>query len=146
MSPARRRRVEPGSATVEMVILTPVVLLLIALVVAGGRVALASNALAGVAGSAAREASLARSPQQALAAARANALRTLADQRLHCLSTQIIVDTAGFAAPPGAGGTVRVDVYCTVALNEMAMPGIPGSRTLHDYSVSPIDPFRETTP
>lgn len=142
---ARCRR-DQGSATVEMVILAPAVLLLIALVVVGGRVALANNALAGVAGSAAREASLARSPAEALTLARASATSTLADQRLHCLSTQIDVDTTGFAAPPGTGASVRVDVYCTVALNEMSMPGIPGSRTLHDSSVSPLDPYRETTP
>jgi len=141
-----RGRRDQGSATVEMVILAPAVLLLIALVVVGGRVALANNALAGVAGSAAREASLARSPAEALALARESATSTLADQRLHCLSTQIDVDTTGFSAPPGTGASVRVDVYCTVALNEMSMPGIPGSRTLHDFSVSPLDPYRETTP
>jgi len=146
VKPPRCRREAQGSATVELVILAPAVLALIALVVVGGRVALANNAVSGVAGSAARAASLARSPAQAHAAARTAALSTLAQQRLHCLNTQVDVDTIGFAAPPGAGATVRVDVYCTVALNDMAIPGIPGSRILHDYSISPLDPYRETTP
>ena len=145
MRALRRRSADSGSATVELVILTPAVLLLLGLVVIGGRIALADNAISGVAGSAAREASLARSPAQAIAAAQTTASSTLADQNLHCLSTQVDVDTAGFAAAPGTGASVRVDVYCTVALNEMALPGLPGSRTLHDFSVSPLDPYRETS-
>jgi Flp pilus assembly protein TadG len=59
---------EGGSASLELAIIAPVLLVLVALVVMGGRFAMASAAITGVAGAAARDASLARSPAAARAA------------------------------------------------------------------------------
>ena len=60
--------------------------------------------------------------------------------------TQITVrvDTEGFAAPAGTPAAVTVDVACTVDLSDVAVPGLPGSRTLTDSAVSPLDPARGT--
>src|SRR5450631_423775 len=106
---------EGGSGSLELAILAPVLLVLVALVVMGGRYAMASTAITGVAGAAARDASLARSPAGARAAATATALATLAAQNLHCQGAPTVaVDTSGFAAAPGTPASVTVDVTCSV--------------------------------
>src|SRR5665811_1734873 len=93
---------ERGAASLELAILAPVLLALLALIVMGGRFAMASTAITGVAGAAARDASLARNPAAARAVAASAALATLADQNLHCQGAPTVrVDTSGFAAAPG---------------------------------------------
>ena len=144
-APGRRLRWagQAGSASLELAILAPVLLVLIALVVMGGRFAMGSAAITGVAGAAARDASLARSPAAARAAATSSALATLADQNLHCRGGPTVqVDTTGFAASPGTPATLSVDVTCVVVVNGLGVPGLPSTRTVHERSVSPIDPFR----
>src|ERR1035437_8973742 len=84
-----------GSASLELAIIAPVLLLLLALVVMGGRFAMASAAITGVAGAAARDASLARSPAAARADAVSSAQATLAEQSLHCQGAPAVeVDTS----------------------------------------------------
>ena len=135
-----------GSASLELAILAPVLLALLALVVMGGRFALASTAITGVAGAAARDASLARSPAAARTAAQSTALATLDAQNLHCQGAPIVrVDTSSFAAAPGTPASVSVDVTCVVVVNGLHVPGLPTTRTVHDRGVSPVDPYRSTT-
>ena len=136
---------ERGAASLELAILAPVLLALLALVVMGGRFAMASTAITGVAGEAARDASLARNPEAARAVAASTALATLADQKLHCQGAPTVrVDTSGFAAEPGTPASVSVDVACVVVVNELGVPGLPATRTVHDRAVSPLDPYRST--
>ena len=147
---ARYRRLplagEGGSASLELAIIAPVLLVLIALVVMGGRFAMASAAITGVAGAAARDASLARSPAAARLAAVSSAQATLAEQSLHCQGAPAVeVDTSGFAAAPGAPASVSVDVTCVVVVNGLNVPGLPSTRTLHERAVSPLDSYRSTT-
>ena len=135
-----------GSASLELAILAPVLLALLALIVMGGRFAMASTAITGVAGAAARDASLARNPAAARAAATSTALATLAAQNLHCQGAPTVrVDTSGFAAAPGTPASVSVDVTCVVVVNGLGVPGLPTTRTVHDRAVSPLDPYRSTT-
>jgi hypothetical protein len=54
----------------------------------------------------------------------------------------VTTDTSGFATPAGQVGTVTVDVSCTVDLSDIAAPGLPGTKTLHDRAVSPVDTAR----
>ena len=137
---------ERGAASLELAILAPVLLALLALIVMGGRFAMASTAITGVAGAAARDASLARNPAAARAAAASTALATLADQNLHCQGAPTVqVDTSGFAAAPGTPASVSVDVTCVVIVNDVSVPGLPRTRTVHDRAVSPLDPYRSTT-
>jgi len=132
-----------GSASLELAIIAPVLLLLLALIVMGGRFAMASAAITGVAGAAARDASLARSPTAARAAAVSGAQATLAEQSLHCQGRPIVqVDTSAFAAVPGTPASVSVDVTCVVVLNGLHVPGLPSTRTLHERAVSPLDSYR----
>ena len=132
-----------GSAPIEMAITGLCTIGLIALLVIGGRVAIASSSMSDVAGDAARDASIARTAAQAQQLARASAVSTLTEQGLHCAGgPSVDVDTSGFFAPAGTSAEVRVEVTCVVSLSDVGMPGLPGSRTLHQHATSPIDPFR----
>src|SRR5664279_4509140 len=91
----------------------------------------------------ARDASIARTAAQAQQLARASAVSTLTKQGLHCAGgPSVDVDTSGFFAPAGTSAEVHVEVTCVVSLSDVGMPGLPGSRTLHEHATSPIDPFR----
>ncbi len=135
-----------GSASLELAIIAPVLLVLMALIVMGGRYAMASTAITGVAGAAARDGSLARNPAAARAAAVSTALTTLADQNLHCQGAPTVrVDTSGFAARPGTPASVSVDLTCVVVVNGLNVPGLPKTRTLHERAVSPLDSYRSAS-
>lgn len=139
----RPARGDRGSDSVELAILLPIALVILGLLVAYARIALAGDRISGVAGAAAREASLARSASDAQQMARTGATTALASADLHCTAIRVDVDTAGFAALPGTAASVRVNVYCTVRLADLGVPGLPGARTLHDVASSPLDPARD---
>ena len=133
---------ERGSATLEMAIITPALLLLLGMIVMAGRVDLAAGTVEHAAVSAAREATLARDPASAVAAARSAAAADLTAQGVTCASSSVDVDTAGFAAALGVPATVTVTVSCTVALSDLAVPGLPGSRTMTASATSTLDRYR----
>jgi Flp pilus assembly protein TadG len=139
----RRWRDDRGSESVELAILLPVGLLVLAMLVIGARIALAGDRISGVAGIAARDASLARSAATAQQMAAASATDALADRNLHCADVQVTVDTSGFSSAPGAPAAVTVAVACTVDLSDIGVAGLPGSRTLRATATSPLDPARD---
>ena len=143
MSRRTRWRDDRGSESVELAILLPVGILILAMLVIGARIAVAGNRISGVAGIAARDASLARSATAAQQTATASATDALADRNLHCADIQVSVDTSGFNSAPGAPASVTVAVACTVDLSDMGVAGLPGSRTLRDTATSPLDPARD---
>jgi len=138
-------RADRGSATLELAILTPVMILLIGFAAVAGRVAIGNASVTTVAGNAARQASLARDARSASIAATASARADLAAQGLKCSGGGTVsADVSGFTAAsrgiPGQTVTVRVD--CLVTFSDLAIPGMPGSRALTDQGVSPIDSNR----
>ena len=141
--PGRLCRDDRGSESVELAILLPVGILLLAMLVIGARIAMAGDRISGVAGIAARDASLARSAPAAEQIATASATNALADRNLHCADVHVSVDTSGFASPPGVPAAVTVAVACTVDLSDIGVAGLPGARTLHDTATSPLDPARD---
>ncbi|MEA2703143.1 MAG: hypothetical protein QOD63_1088 [Actinomycetota bacterium] len=141
---ARRPRHDEGSVTLETVVLAPAFLLFLAVLVVGGRVALAGNAVAEAADEAARAASIARTATTARATAEDTALAALRRQSLHCSSTPTVtIDTAGFAVPVGQPAQVTATVTCHVNLSDLAIPGFPGGRTVTATSVSTLDTYRQ---
>ena len=125
-----------------MSILAPVMLLLTGFVVVAGRVAVAGAAVTSIAGNAARDA------RGAVAAASSSARASLTAQDLHCAGGgDVGVDPSGFAgaARGGGGQAVVVTVTCLVSFSDLGFPGLPGSRSLTDQAVSPIDPNRAAT-
>ena len=136
---------QAGSASVELLLVTPLVLVVIAVIVFGGRVWLARQAVTSAAAEAARTASIARTAAQARAGAATGAAQNLADQDVHCLTQTVQVDLTGFTAPVGTPASVSATVTCVVDLADLAVPGIPGSQTVTATMTSPLDTYRART-
>jgi Flp pilus assembly protein TadG len=131
-----------GSATLELVLATPLLIMLLLLAVAFGRLATARANIDGAARAAARAASISRDPASAARAAHQATSATLGERRIICRQLTVTVETHQFAA----GGRVAVDVTCTVDLADLTLLRLPGARTLHTRFVEPLDVFRGTTP
>ena len=134
---------DEGSATLEMVIMAPVLILFLAAVILGGRVALANQTVESAAAEAARAASIARTPGVARSSARDVAQDHLNSGGVNCASTNVGVDTSEFARRPGRSAQVTAVVSCRVRLGDLGVPGVPGSRTLTASVTSVLDTYRE---
>lgn len=137
------RHGERGSAAIEAVIGVSAFVMLGTMIIAGGRVAITQQAVEAAAAEAAREASIARDPGTAQAAARARGLASLDNQEVPCTARDVNVDTRGFSAPLGTAATVEAIVTCDVDLSDVALPGVPGELTITRTMSSPIDSYRE---
>ena len=129
--------------TLELVVWAPGLLLIIGLLVVAGRVNSANAAVEQAAYDAARTASSARSAAAARDLAQSSAATTLAAQGLQCTTTTVLLDLSGFGTRPGQSAAVTATVTCPVRLSDLAIPGLPGSRTVSHTAVSSIDTFRE---
>src|SRR5262249_15113354 len=141
--PAMTRRPvgDRGAGSVGLAGLVVPPLVVAARVIGAGRVAAAGGAVEHATTDAARQASLARTPTAARAAAEQTARTTLAEQHLQCRHITVTVDLRGFAAPAGQPAQVAVEVTCLVRLADLGLPGL-GDRTLSDRFASPLDPYR----
>lgn len=137
-----RRRAERGSATLELAVLTPGVLMLLGLAILAGRITVAGAAVEQASAAAAREASLARTATDAHAAATQAATASLRERNLRCAAVAVTLDTTGYAAAVGSQAQVQATVTCTVPLAALAVPGVPGSRTLTASTTSVLDRYR----
>ena len=129
-----------GSMTLELAILAPALLLLLAALILAGRVETTSAAVEHAARVAARDASLARTPESARTTAVTSAARELAATA--CVSSDVAVDTSGFAAPVGTDGRIAVTLTCVIPVADLAIPGIPGTHNLTAQATSPLDRYR----
>lgn len=143
---AAPRRDERGSVSLELVVLLPVVMLLVGAMLLGYRLWSARVQVTDAAAAAARAATLTSSGSEAQAAAHRVARENLATLGLRCSSVDVAVDTSDFALPPGEVGRVTTRVDCAVALDDLLVPGLPGSRTLHGTATHTMDTFRERRP
>lgn len=134
-----------GSASLELVVIAPGLLLVIVVLVFAGRLEIAKQAAHAAAADAARAASIARTQSAASSDARSAASRTLTQQGLRCISTSVSVDTSGFGAPVGTAATVSATVACTVNLSDLSAPGIPGTKVVTATVASPLDTYRGRT-
>jgi Flp pilus assembly protein TadG len=144
MTAARARRRPPGDGGYAPIELAPVaicLLLFLGLLITAGRVTIAQLAVQDAARDAARQASIARTPQDATAAAQSSAQAALASDGLDCAPV-VSVNTSGFAVPVGQPAQVSATVTCDVRLSDLAVPGLPGSRDLTATFTSPLDPYR----
>lgn len=134
---------ERGSIAIEAAILTPALLLFLLLVIASGRIETAKGVVDAASRDAARSASLARTPDAAVAAAQDSASVTLDQEGVSCQDGQLAkVDTSQFAPALGEAGEVTVTVSCTVQLADVAVSGLPGSLTMTSSFTSVVDGFR----
>jgi Flp pilus assembly protein TadG len=138
-----RRREERGSVAIEAAMGVPAFGLFVAMIIMGGRVEMARQAVEASAHEAARAASIERTQRDAGLAGHSAAITSLKNQDVHCTTTDIDVNTAAFNAPLGTTGQVTATVTCTVDLSDIGIPGVPGSRTITETASSPIDAYRE---
>ena len=127
-----------GSVALELVLLTPLVLVLIVFVAFCGRLTRAEAIVRDAAAAGARAASLRQQPSTARADATAAVLINLAGHTSTCPAPTVSVDTSSLRP----GGQVSVEVRCVVPLRDLALLGVPGSRTVTARSVEVVDAWR----
>jgi Flp pilus assembly protein TadG len=132
---------ERGSASVELVLATPILVALMLLAVAGGRLASSRGEVDAAARDSARAASLARSPAAAERDGQAAAEATLADRGITCQNLGVTIDLSDFRP----GGSVASTVVCAVGLGDLTGLGLPGHRTVTATFAAPVDRYRGVT-
>ena len=137
----RRRlgRGDAGFGSLELVILTPVLVAMLLLVVGFGRLTHGRQLVEQAASAAARAASLDSNPTQATKDAQQEASDILTQAGVSCRTFTADVDTSDFRA----GGQVSVTVDCVTRLSDLGLVGFPGSKTLEASSTSPLEQFRQ---
>jgi Flp pilus assembly protein TadG len=134
----RARPDEKGSLTVELVVLTPVLVLVVLVVVAFGRVAEARQQVVEAARAGAEAASVQPSGVAAEQEAELEATVGTSDHALTCATETVTTDIRHFVP----GGQVTVTVACRVPLADLSVSWLPGSTTVQATSTAPIDPYR----
>ena len=134
-----RGRSERGTATIELVLLTPLALAVLGFLVIAGRLSTTTADVAATSRDAARAASLTQTYDEALDAADRTAAASLAAKHVTC---QNLTVTGGDPSLFVAGGEITITVACSVDLADVALPGIPGHRTVSATSTEVIDRFR----
>ena len=129
---------ESGAVATELVLLTPLLVLMLVFVIALGRLVSARMEVDGAATQAARAASIARSPATASAMARQTATTALGADHVTCADLAVSTDAADFVP----GGEVTVTVTCTVDLANLLGLRLPASETLSSTSMSVLDTYR----
>ena len=140
--PADQRGRDDGSISIEYVMVTPIIFLVLALVYAYARVAGAEGNLDTATRDAARVASQAPDLQQATTAA-----QDVLDQQFSRYTCRNSTDpnrgpvmTISQSFQPG--DTLTVSASCTYDLSDLGLPGAPGTVTSRATFSSMIDPNR----
>ena len=136
---------ERGSGSLELVIVVPAVVAVIALLTAGWRLWSVRSQVREAAAAGARAATLARSGAEAEQAASAAIDADLETVGSSCTGPTVGIDVSAFSAPPGQGGDVGVDVTCEVPFTDLLIP-MPGALTVEGHAGSRLDSFRERQP
>lgn len=129
-----------GSASAELALLTPLIILIALLVLLAHRIVSAGMAADAAASAAARAATLERTPEAAHTAAETAAAAAVRTHELSCATYDLAIDTSGLE--PGA--TVRVTLTCTADLSDLSGLGVPGTRTIQGSAASVVDSYRST--
>jgi Flp pilus assembly protein TadG len=129
-----------GSATVELVLITPVLVVFLLFVVAAGRFAMARNRVDEAARDAAREASTWATPGTASNNGVARGLASLHGNGVSCRNPTVVIDTSRLRP----GGEVVADVSCTVELADVMGLKVGGSRSFQARAVAVVDTFRSS--
>lgn len=136
---------ERGSASLELVIVVPAVVAVIALLTAGWRLWSVRSQVREAAAAGARAATLARSGAEAEQAASAAIDADLGTVGSSCTAPTVDIDVSAFSAPPGQGGDVVAAVTCEVPFTDLLIP-MPGALTVTGRAGSRLDSFRERQP
>ncbi|MBC7593421.1 MAG: pilus assembly protein [Kineosporiaceae bacterium] len=133
-----RNRNDAGFTAVEFVLITPVLIVALLFTVGLGRMAHARHQVESTAADAARAASLERNTSLAAGRGKTVAEQSLGDRGLSCAVLRVAIDVSSYEP----GGVVRAVVTCRTRLADVAMTGMPGTRTISATSIIPIENYR----
>jgi len=128
--------------SIEAALLVPVLVLIAALATAGWRVWWASAQVQAAAEAGARVASQSVLVTDARARVQNVVAADLRTAGVHCRNTALNYDLGAVTLPAGVSGTVWVSVTCTVGLNDLLVPGLPGAITVTGAATETVDMFR----
>ncbi|PWG13299.1 pilus assembly protein TadE [Streptomyces sp. V2] len=128
-----------GSATVELILLAPVLLLMLWFLVYCGRLTDTRLRIESAAHQAARAATLHHTQPDAAEDAQTTAAAVLRDAGITCQNLAVTVH--GTLTP---GSTLTVTIACTVDLHDLALLQVPGTTTLTADFTAPVDTYRST--
>ena len=140
----RRRLDERGSAAIEAVLVAVALGMFVAMIILGGRVEMAKQAVQSAAYDAARSASISRSSGEAYSSGQASAMASLSQQGIQCIRSNVTIDTSAFNTPLGTTGTgalISATVTCTIDVSGLGLPGIT-THTITQTMTSPLDSYR----
>lgn len=129
-----------GSASAELALLTPVLILIAMLVLLAHRLVSAGMAADAAAHAAARAATLERTPAVAHTAAETAAAQAVRTHELSCATHDLTVNTSGLTP----GTTVDVTLTCHAHLSDLVGLHLPGTRTIEGTASSVVDTYRST--
>jgi Flp pilus assembly protein TadG len=132
-------RRDGGTMSLELVLLTPLLVAFMMLMVGLGLVVEAQSQVDGAARDAARAASIGRTTADADAAARDAAADTLSGRKRRCRGGP---STAVDFAEWRPGGQVTVTVRCHIDLSGLSLIGLAPSKTMTGTATAPIDTLR----
>lgn len=142
LGPLAKAGPQTGAVTLELLLLTPLLLAMLSFVVGLGRAADARGQLTGAVRDAARAASLAGGPQAAEAAAQQTAAADLTGAGLACQQLTVRTDTSQLRP----GGQVTVRLSCQLNLADLMVSGLPGQRALTATATVPLARFSPVAP
>jgi len=138
--PGRTTRDDRGSASTEMVLITPVLVAFLFLVVVSGRLTDAKSDVVSAASDAARAASLQDNSAAAAAQAQAIAEDSVAGEGIECLGgVDVSLSYSGGSGGSSRGSTVQATVTCDVETGDLALLNLPGVITVTERAWEPID-------
>jgi Flp pilus assembly protein TadG len=129
---------QDGSLTVELVVMTPVLFLLVLCVLAFGRISEARQEVVEAARAGAESAAVQPNSSSAQWGAALTASVGVSDGVDPCRNAQVVTDVTHFYP----GGYVSVTVDCHVDLSDLPIPGFPSGTVVRATSIAPIDPYR----
>lgn len=135
----RNRRCERGSAAVELILMTPLLVAFIVMVVGAGRLVESRSQVNDTAYAAARAASLAPNLGAAREAGQRAASDALSDRGQACVRLNVSLAGTEFEA----GGQVKVEVTCIADLHDVVGFGLPGTKSFTATAVIPIEQYRD---
>lgn len=136
---------ERGAVSIEVVLIVPVIMLIVALMTAGWRLWSVRAQVSEAAAAGARAASVMRGSSAADVAARQAIDADLDAVSSICTSPAVSVDTTGFRSAVGSSADVNVEINCAVPFTDLLVP-MPGSLTVTAQASSPIDSYKERQP
>ncbi len=130
---------DAGSATAELVIVAPIILVIMAATVVLGRLVLVKQQVVDAARSAAEAAAVWPTPAQASEAAALSASYDLVQDHADCLTSKVAVNTSQLAP----GGSVAVTITCLVPSGTSLIPGLPSAMSISVSASAPVEIYRE---